>query len=572
MTMLSRRRSGVSRLGRRKTLVRARPLTLLVLFVAILDVVLASQVSDVRALSVHPAYSPNDGASLPGNSPVLTSIPVGNEPQGAAFDSSTGDVYVTGSPISVIAGTSPVASIPIQGWAATFDPSNGYMYVTSDTPYSTCPDEASSCVAVINGTSVIATIELGTDPTGPLSAAFDPSDGDVYVSEAEATAIVVIHGTSVIGSIELPGNSDPRDIAFDSSDGYVYVAASCISGLESPPGCVEVIEGTSIVATIQLPGIPWGATFDSVDGWVYVSAVDAVYVINGTSLVTTIYPQSEAANLSPSGVVFDSTNDYVYALWEPPPFGVGGITVISGTSSIEWIPLGSPQSVSGLQGATFDPTNGLLYATYEYGSNATGEVWLINGTITYPTITSFVAVPDMLVIGSPTASTTTFEVTSTRGEGPSNFTYSDLPSGCLTANTSDLNCTPDLPGVYVVHILVTDSEGNNATAMTTVTVVAPPKPASGGPQSVWSFLESPLFVGGTLAAVALLLVVIAVKLGLRHGPSSESDLSPEYRVSPKTGAPPGPAPVRPSQQGVQGTPSGPTGGESIEKDSVDDLE
>ncbi|MGA8604974.1 MAG: PKD domain-containing protein, partial [Thermoplasmata archaeon] len=305
----------------------------------------------------------------------------------------------------------------------------------------------------------------------PRGAAFDSATEEVYVANERSANVSVINGSSVVASISLPPNSDPNSAAFDSSNGNVYLTDQCSGGSE----CVSVIHGTAITTSIPLEGASV-ATFDSANQRVYVAGTNAtgghVYVISGASVVASISLPNVAADSTAAGIAFDSINGYVYSAWGG--YGLTSseeVSVINGTSVIESI----YPSFNGanLLGATFDPAAGLVDVTYDYVDYPSGYVWVINGSNFYPTISSFTANPDVVEIDSSSASTTMFEVNSTRGEGPSNFTYADLPPGCVTSNTSNLMCTPNRPGAYAVHVLVTDSAGYSAEAATMLTVDGP---------------------------------------------------------------------------------------------------
>jgi YVTN family beta-propeller protein len=99
--------------------------------------------------------------------------------------------------------------------AAAFDSTNGYVYVA----YS-----GSNNVSVINGATntVIASINVGF--SGPFGVAFDSNNGYVYVTNVNSNNVSVINGATntVIASINVGLN--PRGVVFDSTNGYVYVA------------------------------------------------------------------------------------------------------------------------------------------------------------------------------------------------------------------------------------------------------------------------------------------------------------------------------------------------------------
>jgi len=67
-----------------------------------------------------------------------------------------------------------------------------------------------------------------------------------------------------------------------------------------------------------------------------------------------------------------------------------------------------------------------------------------------------------------------FQVAVTGGEPPYLYGYGGLPSGCETANTAELNCTPEASGNYAVSGAVIDSSGVITTAMVNLTVYPSP--------------------------------------------------------------------------------------------------
>jgi YVTN family beta-propeller protein len=117
------------------------------------------------------------GRGAPG---INVTVPVGADPFGVAYDSATGDVFVTNSgsnDVSVLFGnlSTPIDTIGV-GTSPTgvaFDPVNGNVYVANN---------GSNNVSVINGTtlSVTATINVGSNPLG---VAADLDTGEVFVAD-----------------------------------------------------------------------------------------------------------------------------------------------------------------------------------------------------------------------------------------------------------------------------------------------------------------------------------------------------------------------------------------------------
>ncbi len=86
------------------------------------------------------------------------------------------------------------------------------------------------------------------------------------------------------------------------------------------------------------------------------------------------------------------------------------------------------------------------------------------------TITSTNITPGHIQVGS----TASLAVTATGGTGTDTYTWSGLPPGCTTADTSTLDCTPEVPGNYTISVAVNDSSGTMASALVGQLEVAPP--------------------------------------------------------------------------------------------------
>ncbi|MFG1556163.1 MAG: YncE family protein [Thermoplasmataceae archaeon] len=132
---------------------------------------------------------------------------------------------------------------------AAFDSSNGYVYVTNFNTNS---------VSVINGATntVIANISVGVFPLG---VAFDSSNGYVYVTNFNTNSVSVINGATntVIANISV--GVFPLGVAFDSSNGYVYVT-NALSGSVSIISTTTQHAAKYAVAFTE-SGLPSGSTW-----------------------------------------------------------------------------------------------------------------------------------------------------------------------------------------------------------------------------------------------------------------------------------------------------------------------
>jgi YVTN family beta-propeller protein len=252
---------------------------------------------------------------------VIATITVGARPSELAVDSGNGEVYVLNSysqNASVINGTNNTlaATIPIPcvalealavdpvnhdvyagctegaglyaisdasntiaatiggaaGWATAVDTTSGDVYSEgneSQTHNMSVIDEATN--------TILKTIQIGDHCNGCDSMAFDPANGDVYLTAAGNVSIVSSATNSVVATIQ--GVAGPFD-AFDSSNGDLYVANYGSSN-------VTVISGSTntTVANIEVGLDPTSLYIDPVGGDVYVvnSGSDNVSVISGST-------------------------------------------------------------------------------------------------------------------------------------------------------------------------------------------------------------------------------------------------------------------------------------------------
>jgi len=156
---------------------------------------------------------------------------------------------------------------------AAFDSANGYIYVTN---------KYSNNVSVINGATnkVIASIGVGSHP---YSAAFDSANGYIYVTNQYSDNVSVINGATnnVIASIGV--GSHPYSAAFDSANGYIYVT-------NVGSGTVSIISTSSQVmkqysVTFTESGLPSGTSWSvTLNGTTKSSTADTITfsVPNGT--------------------------------------------------------------------------------------------------------------------------------------------------------------------------------------------------------------------------------------------------------------------------------------------------
>ncbi|HEY6536210.1 MAG TPA: YncE family protein [Candidatus Nitrosocosmicus sp.] len=174
---------------------------------------------------------------------MIGTINVGSNPQGVAYNSGNGDVYVTNlsdGTVSVINSTNKVVATINAGpqpQGVAFNSGNGDVYVTNGN---------FGTVSVINSTNkVVATINVGN----PHNIAYDSGNGDVYVTNGFSNTVSVINSTNQVVATINVGHS-PQGVAYNSDNHYVYVANS----------------GSNTVSVIDTTVLPTGTTITSAAG------------------------------------------------------------------------------------------------------------------------------------------------------------------------------------------------------------------------------------------------------------------------------------------------------------------
>jgi hypothetical protein len=167
-------------------------------------------------------------------------------------------------------------------------------------------------------------------------------------------------------------------------------------------------------------------------------------------------------------------------------------------------------------------------------SNATSGLSIVVNPL--PAITSFKVSETNLTLGTQIW----FNVTSTGGTAPVNFSYTGLPLGC-SGSTNSFSCTPTQAGVYNVTVTAVDSYGyTSAVVGTPVTVktvssTSTTKPGIGS--TGWAIVIGIVIVGG-IATIALLFQARREERAGRMGmEQAREETPPESGEQPPSGPP-----------------------------------
>jgi YVTN family beta-propeller protein len=235
-------------------------------------------------------------------------------------------------------------------------------------------------------------------------------------------------------------------VAYDSGTGEVFVANLF--------GNVSVINDTSntVVATVGVGIYPDAVTYDP-SGEIFV----ANYFSNNVSVISDSNNSVVATTnvgLYPSALAYDR-GDIVVAnyLSNDVNFLSDANDSVITTVAVD----------SGPEGVAFDAGNDLVYVT----DVNQGTVSILWGPSPPTSISSFSATPPAISLGGPAR----FLVTATGGTGNYSYQYSGLPSGCASADTHLLTCTPTSAGTFTVRVYVNDTTGSGSDSRAAATTV-----------------------------------------------------------------------------------------------------
>ena len=283
---------------------------------------------------------------------VTATIPVGNAPSGAAYDSSKSEIFVANgqdNTTSVISDSTNtvVSTIPVGGYpyGVAYDSALSEIYVVN---------LYSNSVSVIsdNTNTVIATIPVGVSP---YNIVYDPAKSELFVAnQYDSTVSVISDKTNTVVATITVG-TDPFGIAYDSGKSEIFVVNTSPDTKDYSLSIISDNTNT-VVATVSLPGSPQFIVYDSGKGEIFVttSAVITVISDNNNAVVATISDLNFEVQVD--GLIYDSGSNQVFVALHQS----NEVTVISDSTNkvVQTIPVGHLPWVG-----TYDPGNGAIYVT-----------------------------------------------------------------------------------------------------------------------------------------------------------------------------------------------------------------
>lgn len=354
-------------------------------------------------------------------------------------------------------------------------------------------------------------------PSGPLSGASVTlwARGGVLVGAQNVGTLV----TSASGGVSFswvpplsPTNQTYNLTAFVNASGYATGNATAstlavpppqllVTSMSATPSSFPLGGSTMISVSVSggfLPynytytGLPSGCTSLNLSTLRCTPNLSGNYTVN----VTVRDPAGASTQASAQFVVTATSTPLITSFSAiPPSIGLGNSTtflasVIGGAPPYTYLYSSLPGGCTSSNASSMvcTPTtpgayNVTLRVTDTLGRSATAYTPLgVTSPPGYPVVVSFVAQPSSINLGA----TTTLRATVVNGTLPYLYSYSGLPPGCYSANTSTLGCTPTSVGPFSVVLGVTDSLGHSVRATTLLTVLA-----TGNSPTIVSFVANP---------------------------------------------------------------------------------
>lgn len=336
--------------------------------------------------------------------------------------SGNGTAYIDNTITGAVQEVTPSFSVSTLSLTGTptstaYDPSNNYVYVT---------DMITGQVMVYDASTgfYVSTIDVGGFP---IDITYASSNGEMYVTNALNQSVDIISGTSMVGSlsvghaslgvtaatvvttamsISLQTGAMPMSEAFDPADGYLYVSTYNMGTSVAPGGVLPQIDvfntlTNKFVSTVNdtlyntssgAPDALLGMVYDPADQSVYVSAlIDenatfGLFELQGTQVVKTINTSivasvEESPNIQP---VYDPSNGELLF-----PFSWGYVTLNGNSVTYTSLNVNSPTETlyRATSGMAFDKkTNQIMvsdfFSVYVLNDNVydTGALTVLNAS------------------------------------------------------------------------------------------------------------------------------------------------------------------------------------------------
>jgi hypothetical protein len=307
------------------------------------------------------------------------------------------------------------------------------------------------------------------------------------ISSFTASPSTIPYGGTTFLNVTAVGGTPPYTYA------YHQLPAGCTSANSKSIACTPAHNGSYIVYV----NVTDASGFNASSVALFYESPPAYLTIS--SFAVTPSTVSLGTSINVSAVVIGGTTPYTYA-YSGMPAGCTGST----KSSFICTPTASGSFTLNL--TVTDAKEAVVYATASL-------------TVTGPSITSFTVAPSSITQGS----SATFTTVVSGSNGPYTFTYTGLPAGCTSQNTSTLSCTPTATGTFTVTVFVNDSAGFGVSSTTSLTVNS---------STTTSGMSSTLLLIIIVVVVVVVVAVVALLLLRKKKKPAQAPPPPSYYAPP----------------------------------------
>ena len=241
---------------------------------------------------------------------VAATISDSNE-HGIAINPVTNKIYIAdlSGTLTVVDGLTNASTTAtgtgVEYWQVAVNPVTNLVYVA---------DRGANNIDVFAGATATNTAQrVASIPTGLsgnlFAIAVNPVTNLIYACDDGTANVLVIDGTSNHIVATIPTGFPTTAVAVNPATGIAYALSNIGTG---NPGTVYVINGTSLVTSITVGNNPAALAINTALNRVYVANTDAhnVSVIDSTNAV--VLTMSDNAASSPSGIAVNSITNQVY--------------------------------------------------------------------------------------------------------------------------------------------------------------------------------------------------------------------------------------------------------------------
>ncbi len=276
--------------------------------------------------------------------------------------------------------------------------------------------------------------------------------------------VALAYGASGAATPSIPTTTVPWAVGVEplgqTSPNYAPQAANAVPQLNSTLGIVGV-QGHDQVSSIGFDHLKVGSSVPYPGSLVPLWGNYKVIILNTSTITPSSATVAFGGKQDFNATAFDENGAWItkaHVSWAFSPATLGTLNTTTGTA------------VQFTAGSS--TVSGRLWANVSYNCSVIHDQANVSVALTgAPAINSFTAAPPSLVVGS----TTQFNVSAAWPlMSKITYTYTGLPGGCTSSNTSTLSCSPTQAGFFPVRVYVNDTNSFSSSQVLTPSLAVYP--------------------------------------------------------------------------------------------------